>query len=152
MDMILGMRTQLLGQLRAIGQFHFHFVFTYKPSVFISMYNRVPSNSSKPMISTKTEFKSVCLFSRFRASAWRKWYPRCEPELWELGHGEGGSGGRHVPKPGAREPGDLPALQLQGEEGPLPPLIHPQPVPAQGGLEKTKCLKYAIMSLTFWGI
>lgn len=26
MDMILGMRTQLLGQLRAIGQFHFHFI------------------------------------------------------------------------------------------------------------------------------
>jgi len=74
-----------------------------------------------------------CCCSRLRASPWRQRHPGREPELWELGRGEGGAGGRHVPQPGAHRPGDLAVLQQPGEEGPLPPHLHPEPGPAEGG-------------------
>lgn len=82
------------------------------------------------------KFETVSLSPRFCTDPWGQWYPRCESELWELGHREGSPGGGHVSKPCHHQPWDYPVFQLQGEEGPLSSYVCSEPVPVEGGEKK----------------
>lgn len=71
--------------------------------------------------------------SRFCARSRRQRHPRRECEFRELGRGESSAGGRDVPKPGPRGPGDGPAFQQQEEEAALSPHLCSEPVPGERG-------------------